>query len=35
MADWSERADAEPGRHNEHVSDASLSAYINEEIDDG
>jgi anti-sigma factor RsiW len=35
MADWSKRADAEPGRNGEHISDALLSAYISEEIEDG
>jgi hypothetical protein len=35
MADWSEMADAEPGRDGEHVSDELLSAFINNtEIDD-
>lgn len=34
MADWSEMADAEPGVNGEHVSDALLSAFINNEIDD-
>lgn len=34
MADWSTMADAEPEMNGEHLSDALLSAYINDEIED-